>query len=91
MVVKKQFLRCEKTMEMRLMLEFMQVAIIIISDFREVNFITHPLILFYDARVKSLKPRCACTRVVLWLNDPPRYEHQKWSVSFTICEYWVEL
>ena len=25
----------------------------------------------YDARVKSLKPRCACTGVVLWLNDPP--------------------
>ena len=32
---------------------------------------------FYDdARVKSLKPRCACTGVVLWLNDPPRYEHK---------------
>ena len=30
----------------------------------------------YDARVKSLKPRCACTGVVLWLNDPPRYEHK---------------
>ena len=28
---------------------------------------------FIDARVKSLKPRCACTRVVLWLNDPPQY------------------
>ena len=27
----------------------------------------------YDARVKSLKPRCACTGVVLWLNDPPQY------------------
>ena len=24
-----------------------------------------------DARVKSLKPRCACTGVALWLNDPP--------------------
>ena len=32
--------------------------------------------LFNDARVKSLKPRCACTRVVLWLNDPPQYEHK---------------
>ena len=30
----------------------------------------------YDAKVKSLKPRCACTGVVLWLNDPPRYEHK---------------
>ena len=27
----------------------------------------------YDARVKSLKPRCACTGVVLWLSDPPRH------------------
>ena len=27
--------------------------------------------LWYDARVKSLKPRCACTGVVLWLSDPP--------------------
>ena len=27
--------------------------------------------LFYDARVKSLKPRCACTGVVLRLSDPP--------------------
>ena len=27
---------------------------------------------FYDdARVKSLKPRCACTGVVLRLSDPP--------------------
>ena len=26
-----------------------------------------------DARVKSLKPRCTYTGVVLWLNDPPRY------------------
>ena len=26
-----------------------------------------------DARVISLKPRCACTGVVLWLNDPPQY------------------
>ena len=25
----------------------------------------------YDARVKSLKPRCACTGVVLRLSDPP--------------------
>ena len=25
---------------------------------------------------KSQKPRCACTGVVLWLNDPPRYEHK---------------
>ena len=33
-------------------------------------------IILYDARVKSLKPRCACTGVVLWLNDPPRYEHK---------------
>ena len=33
-------------------------------------------ILSNDARVKSLKPRCACTGVVLWLNDPPRYEHK---------------
>lgn len=23
-----------------------------------------------------MKPRCACTGVVLWLNDPPRYEHK---------------
>ena len=31
-----------------------------------------PLILsLYDARVKSLKPRCACTGVVLRLSDPP--------------------
>ena len=41
----------------------------------------HSLIMYedktlYDARVKSLKPRCACTKVVLWLNDPPRYEHK---------------
>ena len=28
-------------------------------------------ILSNDARVKSLKPRCAYTGVVLWLNDPP--------------------
>ena len=28
-------------------------------------------LLFYDARVKSLKPRCACTGVVLWLYGPP--------------------
>lgn len=27
-----------------------------------------------DARVKSHKPQGACTQVVLWLNDPPRYE-----------------
>ena len=27
----------------------------------------------HDARVKSLKPRCACTGVVLRLSDPPRY------------------
>ena len=33
-------------------------------------------ILSNDARVKSLKPRCACTGVVLWLNDPPRYKHK---------------
>ena len=26
---------------------------------------------FSDARVKSLKPRCACTGVVLRLSDPP--------------------
>ena len=31
---------------------------------------------YHDARVKSLKPRYACTGVVLWLNDPPRYEHK---------------
>ena len=30
--------------------------------------------LYHDARVKSLKPRCACAGVVLWLNAPPRYE-----------------
>ena len=24
----------------------------------------------YDTRVKSLKPRCTCTGVVLWLSDP---------------------
>ena len=29
------------------------------------------LLLFDDARVKSLKPRCACTGVVLRLSDPP--------------------
>ena len=29
------------------------------------------LLLFDDARVKSLKPRCACTEVVLRLSDPP--------------------
>ena len=28
-------------------------------------------ILSNDARVKSLKPRCACTGVVLWLYGPP--------------------
>ena len=28
-------------------------------------------ILSNDARVKSLKPRCACTGVVLRLSDPP--------------------
>ena len=25
----------------------------------------------FDARVKSLEPRCACTEVVLRLSDPP--------------------
>ena len=34
------------------------------------------IIFYHDARVKSLKPGCACTGVVLWLNDPPRYEHK---------------
>lgn len=29
-----------------------------------------------DDRGKSLKPRCACTGVVLWLNNPPRYGHK---------------
>ena len=28
-------------------------------------------IIHFDARVKSLKPRCACTGVVLRLSDPP--------------------
>ena len=27
----------------------------------------------HDARVKTPKPRCTCTRVVLRLYDPPRY------------------
>ena len=31
----------------------------------------HDFIFTEDARVKSLKPRCACTGVVLWLSDPP--------------------
>ena len=35
----------------------------------------------HDARVKSLKPRCACTGVVLWLNDPPRYEHKSGALA----------
>ena len=26
---------------------------------------------------KSQKPRCACTGVVLWLIDPPQYEHKR--------------
>ena len=32
-----------------------------------------PVLAMYidDARVKSLKPRCACTGVVLWLYGPP--------------------
>ena len=38
-------------------------------------------ILSNDARVKSLKPRCACTGVVLWLNDPPRYEHKSGALA----------
>ena len=33
------------------------------------NFLLYCIL--YDARVKSLKPRCAYTGVVLWLNDPP--------------------
>lgn len=30
----------------------------------------------FDARVKILEPRCACTEVVLWLYGPPRYEQK---------------
>ena len=33
-------------------------------------------VIYQNARFKILKPRCACTGVVLWLNDPPRYEHK---------------
>ena len=40
------------------------------KNFRSVKSIPQ-FLLFYDARVKSLKPRCACTGVVLRLSDPP--------------------
>ena len=45
-----------------------------------------------DARVKSLKPRCACTGVVLRLNDPPRYvaEHPL-NVRFATTEVATEM
>ena len=32
---------------------------------------TVAIVKYKDARVKSLKPRCACTGVVLRLSDPP--------------------
>ena len=32
---------------------------------------TAAIVKYKDARVKSLKPRCACTGVVLRLSDPP--------------------
>ena len=28
-------------------------------------------VIYQNARFTILKPRCACTGVVLWLNDPP--------------------
>ena len=46
--------------------------------------------LFNDARVKSLKPRCACTRVVLWLNDPPQYEHKSGMIIPRYANTWED-
>ena len=34
-----------------------------------------------DARGKSLKPRCVCTGVDLWLYGPPRYEHKSGALA----------
>ena len=45
---------------------------------------------YNDARVKSLKPRCACTGVVLWLNDPPRYEHKSGSQASQYANIWQD-
>ena len=45
---------------------------------------------FYDVKVKSLKPQRACTGVVLWLNDPPRYEHKSETQASQYANTWQD-
>ena len=47
-------------------------------------------VIYQNARVKILKPRCACTGVVLWLNDPPRYEHKSGSQASQYANIWQD-
>ena len=47
-------------------------------------------VIYQDTRFKSLKPRCACTEVVLWLNDPPRYEHKSGAQASQYANIWQD-
>ena len=47
-------------------------------------------VIYQNARVKILKPRCACTGVVLWLNDPPRYEHKSGAQASRYANTWQD-
>ena len=47
-------------------------------------------VIYQNARFKILKPRCACTGVVLWLNDPPRYEHKSGAQASQYANIWQD-
>ena len=47
-------------------------------------------VIYQNARFQILKPRCACTGVVLWLNDPPRYEHKSGAQASQYANIWQD-
>ena len=43
-----------------------------------------------DIRVRGQKPRCACTGVVSWLPDPPKYEHKSEASALRYANIWQD-
>ena len=43
-----------------------------------------------DIRVRGQKPRCACTGVVSWLPDPPKYEHKSEASASRYANIWQD-